>query len=166
MIMQLAMMQMPLMSMQEAKSNMRHMKSEVTNNKSNNTAHGLLDNVRQQSSPSIKHPVDDIKKTKKKEIANSEGPVSYSNVANKSLDILDTEEIEVMDGMDEKDLKWLKRKQSNRESARRSRMRKQAECEGLMAENADLKAEILQLRKQQKELKEVIVSLENRINDQ
>ena len=49
---------------------------------------------------------------------------------------------------DERELKRQRRKQSNRESARRSRLRKQAECEalgsrvgGLVEENASLKAE-------------------------
>lgn len=41
----------------------------------------------------------------------------------------------------EVDLKRLKRKQSNRESARRSRMKKQAEVEGLVAKLGELKSE-------------------------
>ncbi|XP_058069100.1 G-box-binding factor 1-like isoform X2 [Magnolia sinica] len=54
--------------------------------------------------------------------------------------------------MDERELKKWKRKQSNRESARRSRLRKQAECEELAArvhtlneENQTLKNEIQRL---------------------
>ncbi|KAL4432549.1 hypothetical protein ABPG77_000486 [Micractinium sp. CCAP 211/92] len=53
---------------------------------------------------------------------------------------------------DERELKRLRRKQSNRESARRSRLRKQAECEQLAqkvkelaSENARLKEEKMQL---------------------
>ncbi|PSC75059.1 G-box-binding factor 1 [Micractinium conductrix] len=53
---------------------------------------------------------------------------------------------------DEREVKKMRRKQSNRESARRSRLRKQAECEGLAktvkelsSENARLKEEKLQL---------------------
>lgn len=53
---------------------------------------------------------------------------------------------------DERELKRLRRKQSNRESARRSRLRKQAECEQLAqrvkelaTENARLKEEKMQL---------------------
>ncbi|GAB4821169.1 hypothetical protein N2152v2_008215 [Parachlorella kessleri] len=54
--------------------------------------------------------------------------------------------------LDEREAKRLRRKQSNRESARRSRLRKQAECEqlarqvkDLITENARLKEEKLQL---------------------
>ncbi len=56
---------------------------------------------------------------------------------------------------DERELKRARRKQSNRESARRSRLRKQAECEGLAskvtgleAENARLKEEVRLLQAQ------------------
>lgn len=55
--------------------------------------------------------------------------------------------------LDERELKRQKRKQSNRESARRSRLRKQAECEELAQkvdvlkeENASLKAELNRIR--------------------
>lgn len=58
-------------------------------------------------------------------------------------------------GGDERELKRLRRKQSNRESARRSRLRKQAECEhlaeqvkGLLDENNRLRNEKLQLAQQ------------------
>ncbi|KAI4369911.1 hypothetical protein MLD38_018305 [Melastoma candidum] len=54
---------------------------------------------------------------------------------------------------DERELKRQKRKQSNRESARRSRLRKQAECdelahraEALKEENASLRAEVARIR--------------------
>ncbi|CAN8313926.1 unnamed protein product [Cochlearia groenlandica] len=56
---------------------------------------------------------------------------------------------------DERELKRQKRKQSNRESARRSRLRKQAECDELAqradvlnGENASLRAEINKLKSQ------------------
>ena len=54
---------------------------------------------------------------------------------------------------DDRELKRVRRKQSNRESARRSRQKKQAECEDLASkvqlldqENASLRQENLQLR--------------------
>ena len=49
-------------------------------------------------------------------------------------------------GMDERDVKRERRKQSNRESARRSRLRKQAECELLQRENQLLRDEIQSLK--------------------
>ena len=55
--------------------------------------------------------------------------------------------------MDERELKRQRRKQSNRESARRSRLRKQAECEelggrvdALSTENVTLRAELNRLK--------------------
>ncbi|KAJ4813068.1 G-box binding factor 1 [Rhynchospora pubera] len=55
--------------------------------------------------------------------------------------------------LDERELKRERRKQSNRESARRSRLRKQQECEDLgkkvkelTSENSDLKAKVLELK--------------------
>lgn len=56
--------------------------------------------------------------------------------------------------MDEKELKKLKRKHSNRESARRSRMRKQAEIEQLQAENSALRAEVDRLNLQMFQLQQ------------
>ncbi|NP_001131383.1 bZIP transcription factor 1-D isoform X1 [Zea mays] len=60
---------------------------------------------------------------------------------------------------DERELKRQKRKQSNRESARRSRLRKQAECEELAQradvlkqENASLRDEVNRIRKEYEEL--------------
>jgi hypothetical protein len=47
---------------------------------------------------------------------------------------------------EDRDSKRLRRKQSNRESARRSRLRKQAECETLQNENKGLRAEVQALR--------------------
>uniref|UniRef100_A0A0D9XY05 BZIP domain-containing protein n=1 Tax=Leersia perrieri TaxID=77586 RepID=A0A0D9XY05_9ORYZ len=60
---------------------------------------------------------------------------------------------------DERELKRQRRKQSNRESARRSRLRKQAECEELAQraevlkqENASLRDEVNRIRKEYDEL--------------
>lgn len=66
--------------------------------------------------------------------------------------------------MDEKDLKKLRRKQSNRESARRSRLRKQAECESLQGENHTLKAELQLLRKENTDLKDLVMRLQDRLD--
>ncbi|XP_062218079.1 transcription factor HBP-1a-like isoform X3 [Phragmites australis] len=63
------------------------------------------------------------------------------------------------DQWDERELKKQKRKQSNRESARRSRLRKQAECEelgqraeALRSENSSLRAELEKIRKEYENL--------------
>lgn len=56
--------------------------------------------------------------------------------------------------MDERELKRQKRKQSNRESARRSRLRKQAECEELQVRVDTLSNENLSLRDELQRLSE------------
>ncbi|CAH8254376.1 unnamed protein product [Arabidopsis lyrata] len=72
---------------------------------------------------------------------------------------------------DERELKRQRRKQSNRESARRSRLRKQAECdelaqraEVLNGENSSLRAEINKLRSQYEELLAENSSLKNKFS--
>ncbi|XP_019052309.1 PREDICTED: bZIP transcription factor 68-like isoform X2 [Nelumbo nucifera] len=56
--------------------------------------------------------------------------------------------------MDERELKRQRRKQSNRESARRSRLRKQAECEELAQRVETLKEENSSFRKELEHLRE------------
>ncbi|KAK1315029.1 hypothetical protein QJS10_CPA06g02305 [Acorus calamus] len=72
--------------------------------------------------------------------------------------------------LDEKELKRQRRKQSNRESARRSRLRKQAECEELAQrvgilndENASLKDELANLREECEKLASENASLTERL---
>ncbi|XP_020260660.1 bZIP transcription factor 16-like [Asparagus officinalis] len=71
---------------------------------------------------------------------------------------------------DERELKRQRRKQSNRESARRSRLRKQAECEELAQrvevlkeENSSLRAEVDRLRKEHDQLLAQNTSLKERL---
>ncbi|KAF3588499.1 hypothetical protein F2Q69_00027777 [Brassica cretica] len=72
---------------------------------------------------------------------------------------------------DERELKRQRRKESNRESARRSRLRKQAECDELAqradvlnGENASLREEINKLRSQYEELVAENSALKNRFS--
>ncbi|RAL40352.1 hypothetical protein DM860_006422 [Cuscuta australis] len=72
----------------------------------------------------------------------------------------------------EKELKRQRRKQSNRESARRSRLRKQAECdelaqraEALKAENASLRAEISRMQSEYEQLTAQNASLKQRLGE-
>jgi len=58
--------------------------------------------------------------------------------------------------LDEKELKRQRRKQSNRESARRSRLRKQQECENLHSQVRELTEENVDLRKQVHDLQELV----------
>ncbi|KAK4368805.1 hypothetical protein RND71_012597 [Anisodus tanguticus] len=73
---------------------------------------------------------------------------------------------------DERELKRQRRKQSNRESARRSRLRKQAECdelaqraEVLKEENASLRAELSRLRGEHDQLAAQNTSLKERLGE-
>ncbi|EFJ11592.1 hypothetical protein SELMODRAFT_125734, partial [Selaginella moellendorffii] len=67
---------------------------------------------------------------------------------------------------DERELKRQRRKQSNRESARRSRLRKQAKCEelstrvdALAVENAALRTELGRLMEERNKLAQENVTL-------
>ncbi|XP_024995578.1 bZIP transcription factor 16-like isoform X1 [Cynara cardunculus var. scolymus] len=73
---------------------------------------------------------------------------------------------------DERELKRQRRKQSNRESARRSRLRKQAECdelaqraETLKEENASLRAEVSRIRSDYEQLLAENASLKERVGE-
>ncbi|CAA0820426.1 basic region/leucine zipper transcription factor 16 [Striga hermonthica] len=73
---------------------------------------------------------------------------------------------------DERELKRQRRKQSNRESARRSRLRKQAECdelaqraETLKKENATLKAELAHIKSEYEQLLAQNTSLKERLGE-
>ncbi|PKI45382.1 hypothetical protein CRG98_034187 [Punica granatum] len=73
---------------------------------------------------------------------------------------------------DERELKRQRRKQSNRESARRSRLRKQAECdelahraEALKEENATLRAEVSRIRSEYEQLLQENTSLKERLGE-
>ncbi|GJM87670.1 hypothetical protein PR202_ga03648 [Eleusine coracana subsp. coracana] len=73
---------------------------------------------------------------------------------------------------DERELKRQRRKQSNRESARRSRLRKQAECEELAQraevlkqENGSLRDEVNRIRKEYEELLSKNNSLKEKLGD-
>ncbi|CAD7696639.1 unnamed protein product [Ostreobium quekettii] len=57
---------------------------------------------------------------------------------------------------DDKELKRQRRKQSNRESARRSRLRKQQECENLHGQVRELSDENVALRREVRELQELL----------
>ncbi|VAI54452.1 unnamed protein product [Triticum turgidum subsp. durum] len=74
--------------------------------------------------------------------------------------------------MDERELKKQKRKLSNRESARRSRLRKQAECEelgqraeALKSENSSLRIELDRIKKEYEELLSKNTSLKAKLGE-
>ena len=75
-----------------------------------------------------------------------------SSLKSKSDVDIETLDESEMAGMDENELKKLRRKQSNRESARRSRLRKHAECEALQIENRKLRMEVQQLTNEKLQL--------------
>ncbi|KAK2373797.1 bZIP transcription factor [Trifolium repens] len=74
---------------------------------------------------------------------------------------------------DERELKRQRRKQSNRESARRSRLRKQAECDELAQradvlkeENASLRLEVSRIRSEYEQLLSENAALKERLGEQ
>lgn len=74
---------------------------------------------------------------------------------------------------DERELKRQRRKQSNRESARRSRLRKQAECDELAQradvlkeENASLRLEVNRIRSEYEQLLSENAALKERLGEQ
>ncbi|KAL9328590.1 hypothetical protein ACSQ67_003593 [Phaseolus vulgaris] len=73
---------------------------------------------------------------------------------------------------DEREIKRQRRKQSNRESARRSRLRKQAECdelaqraEALKEENASLRSEVSRIRSDYEQLLSENTALKERLGE-
>ncbi|XVF13688.1 hypothetical protein REPUB_Repub08aG0229500 [Reevesia pubescens] len=73
---------------------------------------------------------------------------------------------------DERELKRQRRKQSNRESARRSRLRKQAECDelaqradALKEENANLRSEVSRIKSEYEQLLAENTSLKERLGE-
>ncbi|XWS38802.1 hypothetical protein CRYUN_Cryun19dG0161600 [Craigia yunnanensis] len=73
---------------------------------------------------------------------------------------------------DERELKRQRRKQSNRESARRSRLRKQAECDelaqradALKEENANLRSEVSRIKSEYEQLHAENTSLKERLGE-
>ncbi|CAK8562044.1 unnamed protein product [Lathyrus sativus] len=81
------------------------------------------------------------------------GPTTNLNIGMDYWGTPTSSTIPAMHGKDERELKRQRRKQSNRESARRSRLRKQAECDELAQradvlseENASLRAELSRIK--------------------
>ncbi|XP_058768147.1 bZIP transcription factor 16-like isoform X3 [Vicia villosa] len=81
------------------------------------------------------------------------GPTTNLNIGMDFWGTPASSTVPAMHGKDERELKRQRRKQSNRESARRSRLRKQAECDELAQradvlseENASLRAELSRIK--------------------
>lgn len=182
-MMQFAMMQMPLASLfqnqgivgKEAETDTKH---DDTDDTTNNTAHDLTHSRigrgdTNSSLPEITPLVSDIDRSCSRDSRQYGGvkrahslpgnlPEKIGVPASQDLSIYGELDDEAYEGLDEKDIKRLKRKQSNRESARRSRLRKQAECESLQNENVALKVENERLRQKIFELREMVESLQKR----
>jgi hypothetical protein len=182
-MMQFAMMQMPLASLFQnqgisGKGTVAETKHDDTDDTTNNTAHDLTHSRigrgdTNSSLPEITPLVSDLERSysrdsrqygaaKRAHSLPGSLPEKIGVPASQDLSMYGELDDEAYEGLDEKDIKRLKRKQSNRESARRSRLRKQAECESLQSENAALKVENERLRQEIFELREMLVSLQKR----
>jgi len=122
-----------------------------------------LNSINLNSSMDSKSGSEDTFKPNPQQVA----AMSLTQVAQK-----EQKEVDNLNGWDERELKKQRRKQSNRESARRSRLRKQAECEELSVrvaclskENTSLQSELLAMKEkceslttQNKRLQEILHS--------
>ncbi|XP_047172554.1 bZIP transcription factor 16-like isoform X2 [Vigna umbellata] len=100
------------------------------------------------------------------------GPTTNLNIGMDYWGTPTSSAIPALHGKDERELKRQRRKQSNRESARRSRLRKQAECDELAQradvlkeENATLQAEVSRIRNEYEQLLSENASLKERLGE-
>ncbi|XP_052728005.1 bZIP transcription factor 16 isoform X3 [Vigna angularis] len=100
------------------------------------------------------------------------GPTTNLNIGMDYWGTPTSSVIPALHGKDERELKRQRRKQSNRESARRSRLRKQAECDELAQradvlkeENATLQAEVSRIRSEYEQLLSENASLKERLGE-
>lgn len=100
------------------------------------------------------------------------GPTTNLNIGMDYWGTPTSSTIPAMHGKDERELKRQRRKQSNRESARRSRLRKQAECdelaqraEVLNQENASLRAELSRIKSEYEKIRSENASLKERLGE-
>ncbi|XP_019105091.1 bZIP transcription factor 68 isoform X2 [Beta vulgaris subsp. vulgaris] len=100
------------------------------------------------------------------------GPATNLNIGMDYWGAPASSPIPAMRGKDEREIKRQRRKQSNRESARRSRLRKQAECdelaqraEALKEENANLRSELSRFRSDYEQLMAENTALKERLGE-
>ncbi|XP_075522705.1 bZIP transcription factor 68-like isoform X3 [Primulina tabacum] len=100
------------------------------------------------------------------------GPTTNLNIGMDYWGTAPASAIPPMREKDERELKRQRRKQSNRESARRSRLRKQAECdelaqraEAMKEENASLRTELARIRNEYEQLLAQNASLKERLGE-
>ncbi|XP_061371321.1 bZIP transcription factor 16-like isoform X4 [Gastrolobium bilobum] len=100
------------------------------------------------------------------------GPTTNSNIGMDYWGTPTSSTIPVLRGKDERELKRQRRKQSNRESARRSRLRKQAECdelgqraETLKEENDSLRTKVSRNRSDYEQLLSENAALKERLGE-
>jgi plant G-box-binding factor len=100
------------------------------------------------------------------------GPTTNLNIGMEYWGTPTSSTIPAMHGKDERELKRQRRKQSNRESARRSRLRKQAECDELAqradvlnVENASLRAELSRIKSEYEKALSENAALKERLGE-
>ncbi|XP_020084573.1 bZIP transcription factor 16-like isoform X4 [Ananas comosus] len=138
---------------------------------SGNVAHGSHNGISRTASQSKLNPaIPVIPMPASGAIGGVVGPTTNLNIGMDYWSTPSSSAIPAIHGKDERELKKQRRKQSNRESARRSRLRKQAECEelgqraeSLKEENASLRAEVNRLRKEYEDLLSQNASLKEKL---